>query len=60
MIRNSTGQTGLVYIEGPFSQGLPDGIMSIEKPGQSGQFRQYRAGKDVGKAAESQWIGLEF
>lgn len=60
MIVQEAGQTGLVYYEGEFSKGLPDGVAEIEKAGEKASLRKFRAGIEIGKATESQWKKLKF
>ena len=60
MITRRANQAGAFYFEGSFSNGLPDGVVHIEEPGQKPQTREFRAGRDVGSASESQLKRLTF
>lgn len=60
MIINRRGQLGTTYYEGTFSNGLPNGIVRVERPGTSPTLREFRAGKDVGKGRPGQLQKLSF
>jgi hypothetical protein len=60
MIVQLTAQTGPVYYEGEFNQGLPDGVVHVEKSNERASLQRFKAGVEVGKAAESQWKRLKF
>jgi hypothetical protein len=50
MILRDASDSGAVYFEGHFSDGLPDGIVLVEEPGREPRVRNYRAGRDAGAA----------
>ena len=60
MITHYANQAGALYMEGAFSSGLPDGVLRVEEPGRKPRTREFRAGKDVGSASESQLKRLTF
>ena len=60
MIARYAGQTGAVYYEGRFKDGLPNGVLRVEQPGSRARLREFRAGKDVGSAAAGNWQPLTF
>ncbi len=60
MIINRSGQFGATYYEGTFSNGLPNGMVRVEKPGATPSLREFRAGKDVGKGQAGQLKKLSF
>ena len=60
MITRDTNQAGALYLEGTFSNGLPDGALRVEEPGRKPRTREFRAGKDVGSASENQLKRLTF
>ena len=60
MIIQRRGQVGATYYEGGFKNGLPDGMVRIEEPGQLPRTRLFRAGADVGKGDEGRLQGLKF
>jgi len=60
MIMQRKGQLGATYYEGGFRQGLPDGVVRVEQPGQLPKLRQYSAGTDVGKGSASRLKRLDF
>jgi hypothetical protein len=60
MIIQRPGQIGASYYEGEFKNGLPDGIVRIEEPGQLPRTRLYKAGVDVGKGDARQLQSLSF
>jgi predicted small secreted protein len=60
MIRRSAGESGAVYYEGNFEQGLPDGVVKVEEPGRKPRIRQFRSGKDAGSADADRLQSLQF
>ena len=50
MIIDTPGESGAVYYEGSFREGLPDGVVLLEKPGRKPKVRTFRAGSDSGSA----------
>jgi len=60
MILSQAGPASPVYFEGEFKKGLPDGVVSVEKSGESASLKKYKAGVDSGKALENQWKRLRF
>ncbi len=60
MIVWKSNQIGAVYHEGTFREGLPDGVVRVEKPGGKPRVREFRAGLDVGKGDENQLQLLVF
>ncbi len=60
MIIQRHGQIGASYYEGGFKNGLPDGVVRIEEPGQLPRTRLYRAGTDIGKGDAARLQGLNF
>ncbi len=60
MILRSPGEVGAVYMEGAFSDGLPDGVVLIEEPGRKPRVRTFKAGKDVGRADADQLDRVQF
>ena len=59
MIVHRSGRVGATYYEGGFKNGLPDGVVRIEEPGQSPKTRLYKAGMDIGKG-DSRLQSLNF
>jgi hypothetical protein len=53
-------QTGALYHEGSFANGLPNGVVRVEEAGARPRIREFRAGKDVGSGAAEQWTRLTF
>lgn len=51
MILRSPADAAPLFIEGGFSQGVPDGVAKFEEAGRKPKVRQYRAGKDSGSAS---------
>jgi hypothetical protein len=49
MIYRSPLEIGAIYYEGSFSEGLPDGVVLVERPGRKPKVRKFRAGVDRGK-----------
>ncbi|MBT8054075.1 MAG: hypothetical protein KJN69_09270 [Gammaproteobacteria bacterium] len=60
MIVRSEAEAGAVYYEGGFSEGLPEGIVLVERPGRKPQVRQFRSGKDAGSADAEDLLSLQF
>jgi hypothetical protein len=60
MIVQRKGQVGATYYEGGFRDGLPDGIVRIEEPGQLPRTRLYKAGADIGKGDAARLQSLNF
>jgi len=62
MIIQRRGQVGATYYEGGFKNGLPDGVVLVEEPGQLPRTRLFKEGADVGKgdAARLQGLSLAF
>jgi hypothetical protein len=60
MITRYANQAGALYLEGTFSNGLPDGVLRVEEPESRPRTREFRAGKDVGSASENQLKRLTF
>jgi hypothetical protein len=60
MIVGAAGRIGVVYYEGGFRKGLPDGIVEVEEPGRKSRVREFRAGQDVGKGEASTLETLAF
>jgi len=60
MIVQRRGQVGATYYEGGFKNGLPDGVVRIEEPGQLPRTRLYKAGADIGKGDADRLQGLSF
>lgn len=60
MIIQRNGQMGATYYEGSFKNGLPDGVVRVEKAGESPKLRQFKAGTDVGKGRAASLRRLDF
>ena len=60
MIVRSPDETGAIYYEGDFSQGVPDGVVLVEEPGRKPRVRKFRAGADAGSADADQLQPLRF
>ena len=60
MIVHRRGRVGATYYEGGFKNGLPDGVVRIEEPGQSPKTRLYKAGTDIGKGDSARLQSLNF
>ncbi len=60
MIISRRGQLGATYYEGTFRNGLPNGIVRVEKPGATPVLREFRAGQDIGKGQAGQLKKLSF
>ncbi|MGA9574554.1 MAG: hypothetical protein WBS20_11475, partial [Lysobacterales bacterium] len=60
MIVQRRGQVGATYYEGAFKDGLPDGVVRVEEPGQVPRTRLYRDGADIGKGDAARLQGLSF
>lgn len=60
MIFRAAGETGADYYEGSFRNGLPDGVVLVEKPGAKPKVRTFRAGFDSGSADADELQRLRF
>jgi hypothetical protein len=60
MIVQRRGQVGATYYEGNFKDGLPDGVVLVEEPGQVRRTRLFREGADVGKGDSARLQSLSF
>ncbi len=60
MIIQRRGQVGATYYEGGFKNGVPDGVVRIEEPGQAPRTRLYKAGADVGRGDAARLKSLNF
>jgi len=60
MIVQRRGQVGATYYEGGFKDGLPDGVVLVEEPGQVARTRLFKDGADVGKGDSTRWQSLNF
>ncbi len=60
MIVQRRGQVGATYYEGGFKDGLPDGVVLVEEPGQMPRTRLFRDGTDVGKGDTARLQSLSF
>jgi hypothetical protein len=60
MIIRRNGQMGATYYEGSFKNGLPDGVVRVEKAGELPKLRQFKAGTDVGKGSAAGLQRLKF
>ena len=60
MIIQRNGQLGATYYEGGFKNGLPDGVVRVERPGDMPKLRQYKAGTDIGKGNPAKLQSLSF
>jgi hypothetical protein len=60
MISRHSRETGSIYFEGSFKEGVPDGVVLVEEPGGRSQVREFRAGKDVGNGAADRLQPLTF
>lgn len=60
MIARRAGREGAFYYEGGFEAGRPSGVVRVEEPGRKPRTREFRAGKDVGSASDSQLEPLVF
>lgn len=49
MIVRGAGATGATYYAGGFADGLPDGQVRVESPGQPPRWRRFSAGADQGR-----------
>ena len=50
MIVRGTGFGGATYYEGRFQDGVPNGSVLVEAPGQPPRWRDFTAGQDQGRA----------
>jgi len=60
MIIHRNGQLGATYFEGGFKNGLPDGVVRVEKAGELPKLRQYEVGVDIGKGNAASLQSLKF
>jgi hypothetical protein len=60
MVFRSPAETGAVYFEGSFRQGLPDGVVRVEEPGRKSRVRLFRDGRDSGAASADQLQRIQF
>ena len=60
MIYRAAGETGASYYEGSFRDGLPDGVVLVEKPGAKPKVRSFRAGADSGSADADELQRVRF
>ena len=60
MIVTAPGAAGSVYLEGEFSQGLPDGVLWVEEPGRKPRVRQFQDGKSRGAASAEDLQRVKF
>ena len=60
MILRSPGETGAIYYEGSFANGVPDGVVRVEEPGRKPRVRQFNAGVDAGAADADQLPAVQF
>jgi len=60
MIIQRKGELGATYYEGGFKNGLPDGVVRVERIGDVPKLRQYKAGVDIGKGNAEQLQSLNF
>jgi hypothetical protein len=60
MIIQRAGELGATYFEGGFKNGLPDGVVRVEKAGDEPRLRQYRGGTDIGKGNADKFQVLDF
>ena len=60
MIMNRYGQMSVSYYEGSFRNGLPHGVLRVEKTGQRPAIRTFRDGIDIGKASAGKLKYLSF
>ncbi len=60
MIIQRNGQVSATYYEGGFKNGLPDGVVRVEKAGQAPKLRLFKAGSDVGKGNADKLRSLNF
>lgn len=51
MIVRRSGLAGTEYFEGSFQDGVPDGLVRVETPGQAARWRRFAAGIDTGRGA---------
>jgi hypothetical protein len=60
MIIQRNGQIGATYYEGGFKDGLPDGVVRVEKAGEAPKLRQFKTGTDIGKGNANRLQSLSF
>ncbi len=60
LIAHYRDRAGAGYLEGSFRHGRPDGVVQVVEPGGQARIREFRAGKDVGSGAASDFQRLIF
>ncbi len=60
MIFDAPGRPGATWYEGQFSQGLPDGVVRVQRPGGKPRIRRFKAGSDAGAADAGSLQLLQF
>jgi hypothetical protein len=60
MVFWSPAETGAVYFEGTFRQGLPEGVVKVEEPGRKSRVRLFHAGRDSGAASAADLQRIQF
>ena len=60
MMVRTANKIGVIYYEGSFRNGLPDGTVNLEEPGRKSRVREFRAGLDVGKGNANELKSLVF
>lgn len=60
MILRSPGETGAIYYEGQFANGVPDGVVRVEEPGRKPRVRQFNEGVDAGPADANRLPVVQF
>jgi len=60
MIYRSGNEIGATYYEGNFSEGLPNGVVLVEKPGRKPRVRNFRNGAEAGSADADQLQFVQF
>lgn len=60
MIVQDVEQIGATYYEGRFRDGLPHGVVQLQRPGDKPRLRRFEAGAESGKATASEWQRPRF
>lgn len=60
MIVSEAAGTGPIYYEGAFENGLPSGIVLVEKPNSRPAIRTFQQGQDKGSANPEDWEKVAF
>ncbi len=60
MVLRRPGLAGAIYLDGQFSDGVPNGMVRVEKPGEAPSLREYRGGVDVGRGDPGLWKRAGF